>query len=101
MDSLQGIGIPFYSETEWLKAKAVMEDGHTFHRTYADFVQHVSQRQAQLAGQNQPTIRIYIDVDKFVGWCRVNGRKVDAHSRAEYAGITAAQQDSDSGATKP
>ena len=30
---LQGIGIPFFSEKEWLSAKRLMEDAHTFHDT--------------------------------------------------------------------
>jgi len=98
--NVRGTGIPFFSESEWLKAKAVMEDGKTFHKTYAEFADRVAQRQAQMAGQNEPTIRVYIDVDEFVAWCRANGRKVDAQSRATYAGLKAAQQDNDRGPAK-
>lgn len=97
--NLRGIGIPFYSEAEWHKAKALMEDGHTFHATYAQFVQRVAQQQAQLAGQHQASVRVNINVDAFIGWCRASNRQVNAKSRAEYASWRAAYDDR-SGAPK-
>lgn len=57
-DNVRGVGIPYFSEAEWHKAKAVMADGHTFHDTYAEFTQRVAQVQAELARQHQPTVRV-------------------------------------------
>jgi len=70
-----------------------MADGNTFHDTYAEFVARVSSKQAELAAQGMPTVRVYIDVARFVEWCRAGNRAVDANARAEYAGTVAAQQD--------
>lgn len=91
---IQGIGIPFFTASEWEKARGVMEDGHTFHGAYGDFVAKVQAKQAELAKQGIATIRVHIEVDRFVQWCRGSGRAVDSKSRAEYAAVAAAQQDS-------
>jgi hypothetical protein len=90
---LQGIGIPFYSAEQWLKAKNTFPDGHTFHPTYGDFVAAVTRKQAELAAQGTPTIRVPVDVNQFMAWCRRNRRQVNSQSRADYAGRIAAQQD--------
>ena len=81
----RGLGIPYYSEAEWHKAKAVMVDGGTFHATYAEFTAKVQQKQAELDRQGVATIRVYLRMDEFVPWCRANGRKIDANDRAAFA----------------
>ncbi len=92
--NLQGLGIPFFEEAEWLKAKTAMEDGHTFHATYAEFVNAIQQGEKRLRAQGVATIRIPIVVDEFIAWCRSAGRKVNSNARAEYAALGAAKHDS-------
>ena len=91
--NLQGIAIPFFTESQWISARTVMEDGATFHDKYADFVQRVQQAEAQLRGQGKATIRVNIEPDTFAQWCRDHGRKVNSESRSAYAAIVAAQND--------
>lgn len=91
--NIQGIGIPFFTASEWEKARTVMEDGQTFHGAYAEFVARVEAKQAELAQQGIATIRVHIEVDRFAAWCRQTGRAINAQSRAHYAGMVAAQQD--------
>lgn len=90
---LQGIAIPFFTETQWIAARAVMEDGHTFHDSYADFVQRVVQAETKLRAEGKATIRVNIDPVLFPQWCRANARKVNAESRSLYAAFFAANQD--------
>ena len=89
----QGIGIPFYSEADWPRAKAVMVDGHTFPATYAEFTAKVEKAEAQLRRQGTPTIRVYLRLDEFLAWCRAHGRQVDTHARADFAALKAREQD--------
>lgn len=89
----QGIAIPFFSEAQWAVARTVMEDGDTFHDSYAAFVRRVQQAEVGLRAQGYPTIRIHIDPHVFAQWCRANGRKVDAKSRSDYAALIAAKGD--------
>ncbi len=91
---LQGIAIPFFTETQWVAARSVMEDGATFHDNYAEFVQRVVQTEARLRSQGQATIRVNIEPDTFAQWCRDLGRKVDAESRSVYAALIAAKNES-------
>lgn len=91
---VRGHAIPYFSEPEWHKARTVMVDGHTFHATYAEFTRKVEKVQAQLTRQGTASIRVYLDVDEFAAWCTANGRQVDADSRAAFAALKAAQDDS-------
>lgn len=90
---LQGIGIPYFSEAEWHAAKAVMEDAHTFHDSYAEFVTAVDQAERHLRGQGMATVRVYLRMDEFVPWCKANGRQVDGKARADYAARKAMEND--------
>ena len=91
--NLQGIGIPYYSEAEWAKAKAVMTDGATFHATYAEFEAKVAKRQAELLQLGQATVRVNLTMAEFLPWCAISGREVNRQSGAEFAALKAAQQD--------
>lgn len=93
-ERLPGIAIPFFTQEQWANARSVMEDGHTFHDSYAEFVQRVSSVEKKLRGQGNVTVRVNIEPEAFVQWCRGSGRKVDAESRSQYAAMKAAQTDS-------
>lgn len=85
------IAIPFFSEEQWARARAVMEDNATLHDSYAEFVKHVIDQEAKLRAQGKFVVRIHIDPEVFAQWCRASGRKVNAESRSIYADLKAAQ----------
>ncbi len=91
--NIQGYGLPFFSEDEWNAARVGMEDGHTFHDTYAEFLARIEQGERDLRGKGYATVRVHIRMDEFLPWCKANGRKVDAQSRSTYAALKVAQQD--------
>ena len=91
--NLQGIAIPFFTEKQWSAARSVMEDGATFHDSYAEFVQRVLQAETRLRSQGKATIRVNIEPDTFARWCRERGRKIDSESRSLYAAFIAAKND--------
>jgi hypothetical protein len=93
MKNLQGIGLPFFPAEEWSAAKTVMEDAHTFHDTYAEFVAAIEQGERRLRGQGQATIRVNLRMAEFIPWCKANGCKINAEGRAKFAAIKAAQAD--------
>jgi hypothetical protein len=90
---LQGIGIPFFSETEWLKAKRLMDDAHTFHDRYPEFVQAVQNAERQMTAQGIPHVRVALVMEEFIPWCKSTGRKVNAEARSHYAAMKAHKQD--------
>lgn len=89
----QGIGIPFYSSDEWENAKRQMQDPHTFHDTYAQFVQDIEHGERQLRAQGMATVRVHIVVDEFIAWCNKAGRQINSKARSDYAAIKAVEMD--------
>jgi len=90
--SLQGIGIAFFTRTQWEQARLRMLDGHTF-GGYDEFVTRVHAHEAQLRSKGYAVIRVHIDVNEFASWCNSTGRQVDARSRQEFAALMARKQD--------
>lgn len=90
---LQGIGIPFFSEKEWLSAKRLMEDAHTFHDTYPEFVKAVENAERNLRAQGIACIRVNLVMDQFIPWCRSTGRQVDSKARSDYAALRVKELD--------
>lgn len=91
--NLQGVPIPWFSQAEWLLAREYMEDAHTFHDTYGEFVARVESAERQLRGRGIATVRVPIVKDQFQAWCVATGRKVDRDSREIYVALIAAQQE--------
>lgn len=90
---LQGIGIPFFSQTEWEKAKRLMEDANNFHDTYPEFVQAVENSERDLRSQGIACIRVNLVMDDFIPWCKRLGCKVDSKARSHYAAMRAQELD--------
>lgn len=92
-NSLQGIGIPFFTEEEWHRAKVAMEDANTFHDSYAEFVQAVAQAERNLISRGVAVIRVNLQMDEFIPWCRSTGRKINSEARSHYAAMKARELD--------
>ena len=83
--------IPKYAGFFWYRAdqyerfKKISKDGHKLPDTHAHFVQFAEQgmQQARLAGW--VPVKVDVDIDVFLAWCRATGRDVDAQSRVDYA----------------
>lgn len=91
--NLQGIGIPFFSADEWQKAKRLMEDAHTFHNSYAEFVQAVENAEKGLRAKGIACIRVNLVMEEFIPWCKRLGCKVDSKARSHYAAMRAQELD--------
>ena len=91
--SVQGIAIPFFNEREWSEARAQMDDRDTFHDSYADYLQKVEAKEAQLRRDGLAVMRVHIRLEEFVPWCHAAGCKVDANARAQFAAWKASQAD--------
>ena len=91
--NLQGLGVPWFTEVEWAKAKHVMADGNTFHKTYAEWRQNAERVINGLQRGGTPVVRINIDVEAFCSWCAVHGAEVNSQSRARFAALEAKRLD--------
>lgn len=83
--------IPKYAGFFWYRAdqydrfRAVSKDRHKMPDTHAHFVQLAEHgiQEARLRGW--VPVKIDVDIDVFLAWCRAGGRDVNAESRGEYA----------------
>jgi hypothetical protein len=78
-------GLPWFTEVEWLVAKAGMADGPAFDDSYAGFVEGFERIEHALRRKGYATLRIHIRMAEFASWCRASGRQVDAGGRAAFA----------------
>lgn len=92
-DGLQGIGIPFFSATEWERVAPVIDDPNMLGRSHGEFVAKVQQFEQHFARNGMPTIRIHMTLDQIRAWPGLRGRKIDAKVCAEFAAHRAQEQD--------
>lgn len=84
--------IPFFSQTEWEKARLYMDDGDGFRATHAEFLQRVIQFEQDKQKLGIPTARVAIEQTTFIAWCRANGHQINAYARAHYAAAMVLQR---------
>lgn len=85
----QAGALPYFSEGEWLRARALIADEKFLRGSQKEFVallEHTEQL-GQVLGE--PLVRVNIEVDALVAWARANGREVDAKSCGEFAAYLA------------
>lgn len=90
---VQGIGIPFFSEAEWERARAVIDDADALCLTYREFIAKVQGFEQLFSRNGTPHLRVHVTIDQIRSWPGLRGRKIDAKVCAEYAAHRAQQQD--------
>lgn len=78
-------GMVWYAAEDFIQAKAVMKDGHTLHRTHAEWEAAATTGERELSGKGVKVVRAYIKPSEFVEWCRAHGHDVDSKGRTEFA----------------
>lgn len=91
------VAIPWLTEAEWLLAREYMDDGKSFHRTYATFVAEVQVLERKFRALGKTPVRVPIVKDEFTGWCDARGRRINGQSRAAFAGLRAVEDQHRSG----
>lgn len=91
-EAIRATGMVLYEAQDFERIKAIMEDGHVLHRTYAEW-----QRDAEMGEQRmrRDGVRVYraiIKPDAFAAWCKARGLKINAKSRNDFATLHAAQE---------
>lgn len=84
-NTIQSLAIPFFSAAGWEDARTYMQDGHGFMASYAEFLQRVAQFENEMRRQGLPTVRVQIEREPFLAWCKAHGCQIDAQARSAYA----------------
>ena len=78
-------GMAWYAAEDFEQAKAVMKDGHTLHRTHAEWEAAATNGERNLSRQGMKVVRAYIKPSEFIEWCRAHGHDVDSKGRTAFA----------------
>ena len=90
--NIKRLGILWYSPETYEWARVNMEDGETL-RSYADWLELAKQAEEELQRNGTPFLRVDLDVNRFLAWCRLHGCQVNADGRKKFAAWSAMQAD--------
>jgi hypothetical protein len=79
------IGIPWCREEDYPAFVAIFEDRKDLPRTWQGFAEAAEKAEEHWKAQGSRTIRVYIDPRTFPVWCKVQGCRIDAQARHEFA----------------
>ena len=78
------VGVAWYDQQRWTRMRLICFDPDTMDDSYDEWRAAAENSMAHLAKAGIRAQRVEIDVDAFLRWCRLHGRKTDKASRAEF-----------------
>ena len=78
------VGVGWYTEIQWDKLQAVAVDPKILEESYEEWVDVFIKGCSLLEKAGIRTVKIAIDVDELVGWCKHKGLAVDADARSRF-----------------
>jgi hypothetical protein len=78
------VGVAWYREADWSRIKGLFPDSDELHDTYAEWLMSAEDSVRALQQRGVDAKRVVIDIDAFIVWGLVRGRRLDASGRAEY-----------------
>ncbi len=91
MTQVQIIGMAWYKPQNFIRLRAMFEDGHKLHVTYDEWFVAAEKGRKTFEAEGRRVVCVDIDPDKFPEWCRTQGLKVNADARQKFASLYAAQ----------
>lgn len=93
------LGMTWYEEQDFQEIKRLMADGHTLHRTYAEWFHAASIGEKQQIAAGRHVVRAVIKPAEFKQWCQERGLNLDSNARTAFGNWVARQhiQDANEG----
>lgn len=79
------IGMAWYLEEDFEQIKRLMADGHTLHRTYAEWLKAATFGEEQQRRAGGVVVRAIIRPQEFKDWCQSRGLNIDSKARMAFA----------------
>jgi hypothetical protein len=89
---INAIGMVWYLAEDFGEIKALMEDGHRLHRTYAEWQRAAEQGEQAMRTKGVRVYRAMLRPAPFKAWCVARGLNVDAKARNQFASEFASQE---------
>ena len=81
----QVVGVAWYGPADWSRLKEVVPDAERLEHSHAKWEEVALDSCAKLAAAGVHVVRIHVDADEFLAWCRGKRRAGDAAARAHFA----------------
>ena len=91
MTQIQIIGMAWYKPQNFVRLRAMFEDGHKLHSTYDEWLLAAEAGRKSFEAKGFRVVSVDIDPDKFPEWCKTKGLKLNAEARNTFASTYAAQ----------
>ena len=75
------VGVTWHRREDYPRVLTVMQDAHTLPATYDQWLKRAHEAIALVEREGATAVRVELDPDKFVAWCRLRGLNIDAKSR--------------------
>jgi hypothetical protein len=85
MNHISAAGMAWYKPENFLRLRAMFEDGHKLHETYGEWLAAAQTGKQRLESQGIRVFCVDIDPDQFPEWCKAEGLKLNADARNRYA----------------
>lgn len=82
--SVQALGMAWYKRENYLRLRAIFEDGHKLHSTYDEWLAAAETGRKHFEAKGFRVIRVDIDPDKFPEWCSAQGHQINSSARTAY-----------------
>lgn len=86
---VQAVGMAWFKPENFLRLRAMFEDGHKLHRTYDEWFRAAEAGRKAQEVKGIRVVCVDIDPDEFPKWCVAQGMKVDADARMRFASLIA------------
>jgi hypothetical protein len=89
------LGVVWYRRIAYPELKTLFDDGDLLPILFEDWQSLAEGGRASLIRRGYDTIRVYIELDTFPKWCRVNHCRPNGLARSAFADLVAIQAQKD------
>jgi hypothetical protein len=93
----QIVGIAWFRSGQWERLREVSADRIQLETNYDDWVRHAEKTLFDLHTNGLKVVRVDIDVDDLLSWCKIKHFPINSESRSKYAAEMLQLRDQQSG----
>ena len=79
------VGVAWYKPDQWQKLLAVSVDKDQLEETYDEWLQEAEKAIKELRRQGLHIVKVDVNVEELIAWCRKKKIPVDGKARSRYA----------------
>jgi len=79
------VGVPWFRRDDYNRVRDVMVDAHALPASFDVWLIHAENMWQEILRLGAVPIRIHIDVDRFLAWCKHRNTRPDCSARKTFA----------------